>query len=156
MQPYWDALKNLINSHTLSAGIILGIIVGFIPSVLAGHFGNIYTEKRKKRTLEGKQNRFVDELTSVTRDYVTSPPTDETEVTQRRERVAQNVKTLSLKIFNQDTPIAESIRPDNTEYPKLPCKWCHREHQSFNGSKGACRNCGLPLDFWMGIQGQPK
>jgi hypothetical protein len=31
------------------------------------------------------------------------------------------------------------------EYPEVPCKWCHRQHKAFGGSKGECTYCRLPL-----------
>ena len=147
-------LATFFNNHALWSGVVIGIVIGFLPSVYAGHLGNVYTETKKKRTLEGKQQQFIARLGSATEGYVTAPPTTEVELVERRKDIAAQVKRLSQEIFDQDSPQIISIRPEITEYPLLPCKWCHRQHKAFAGSKGECTNCHLPLDFWIGCQGE--
>jgi hypothetical protein len=149
MESIWTFIQN----HPGWAGIIGGVLIGFLPSVWAGHLGNRWTERKNKKSLERKQKQFLDGLASMTLPFITSPPANDSEVTERRSTIATNVKALSQELFKQDYPEVTSIRPESTEYPELPCKWCHRQHKAFAGSKGECTYCRLPLDFWIGCQG---
>lgn len=149
-----ELLLTWIRDHPGWAGIAGGVLIGFFPSVWAGHLGNRWTERRNKKTLQGKQKEFIDGLSAVTEPFITAEPTNNTEVAERRRIVGDEVKRLSQRLFDQSYPEIDSIRPESTEYPELPCKWCHRQHKAFAGSKGECTNCRLPLDFWIGCQGE--
>jgi hypothetical protein len=149
-----ETLNLLLHDGKFWIGVVAGIVVGFGPSVWAGHLGNRMTEKKNRKSLENKQKQFIDGLASTTSGFITTPAANESVVTERRNKVASEVKRLSKKLFSQDYPEVISIRPESTEYPELPCKWCHREHKAFSGSKGECTLCRLPLDFWIGCQGE--
>jgi hypothetical protein len=149
-----DKINLLFQDSAFWTGVIAGIVLGFGPSVWAGHLGNRWTERKNKKSLEAQQKQFVDGLTSVTLPLITSPILNDDDVIERRTKIANEVKRLSQQLFKQDYPEIISIRPENTEYPELPCKWCHRQHKAFAGSKGECTNCRLPLDFWIGCQGE--
>lgn len=147
-----ELLLMWIREHPGWAGIVGGVLIGFLPSVYAGHLGNRWTERRKKKTLEGKQKEFTDGLSTVTHPFITTEPINDAEVAERRKIIADEVKRLSQRLFDQPYPEISSIRPENTEYPEIPCKWCHRQHKAFAGSKGECTNCRLPLVFGLGVK----
>ncbi|HWS89587.1 MAG TPA: hypothetical protein VN282_21625 [Pyrinomonadaceae bacterium] len=152
---YLGPLKPIVDAHWEISLLILGIIIGLIPSALMGHIGNRITEEKNKKSREAKLKQFIDRLSSEARKFVYSR-TDDSEVEGRREAVASIVKRLSQEIFGQDYPPIETIRPGETVYPELPCKWCHRGHQSDVGARGDCINCQLPMDLWVGIQGDTQ
>ena len=149
---FLEAAKTFLYNNWI--GILVGMIITFPPSVWAGHLGNRITERKNRRNLEAKQKNFIDSLSAETNQYISSMPQTEEEVSERRNRVAASVKKLSQESFGQNYPEVKSIRPENTEYPPMPCKWCHRPHKAFSGPRGDCRTCKLPLDLWMGAQGE--
>ena len=152
---YLGILKPFVNDHQMISGIILGLILGFIPSAWTGHFGNRITEQQNKKSLQAKQKKFIRELSSTAESFIASPPPNEEEVSKRRETIAATVKRLSNELFDEDSPPLETIRPENTVYEPIHCKWCHRSHAAWSGTRGECKTCHLPLDFWIGSQGQP-
>lgn len=152
-------LTDLNTAHPILVGWIgggvVGVILGLLPSVLTGHWGNLLTERRSKKSYEGKLQQFTYELSERFRTYIYSQP-KEGEGVKRQEEVTAAVKELSLKHFGQEIPPIKSIRPEHTQYPVMKCKWCHLDHGAENGSVGGCINCAHPLDLWIGIQGEPK
>ena len=149
-------LESFINDHPIWAGILGSIVFGFPVGIWAGHWGNRVTERRNRKDLQAKQQQFIRELSASAEEFITSPPENEEEVTRRRDTIAATVKRLSKELFDDDSPLLETVRPENTVYDPIHCKWCHRSHTAWTGTRGDCKNCKLPLDFWIGSQGQPK
>jgi hypothetical protein len=153
---YLGPLRPFVDNHQMVSGIIFGIILGLIPSAWMGHIGNRITEEKNKEGLHAKQKRFINELSRAAESFITSPPKDEEEVGKRRNTVTATVKRLSNELFDEDSPPLETVRPENTVYEPMHCKWCHRPHEAWGGTRGDCKTCHLPLDFWIGSQGQPR
>lgn len=153
---YLGPLQGIAGTYPMISGIIIGIIIGFIPSSWSGHVGNKITEEDNKKSREAKQAMFINKLSAAARVYITSPPTTEAEVKKRKDTIAAKVKEFSNEIFGEDCPPIESIRPEETEYPDIYCKWCHRDHKAFGGPRGKCTDCCLPLDLWIGSQGETR
>lgn len=151
-----ETFQGLLSNYPMLGGIILGIVIGFIPSVIAGHYGNKWTERRNRKSLDAKKERFIDGLSAELNEYIHLMPVDEADVLNRQEKVKSKVKELSNKFFDKHYPEIQSSRPESTEYPSLPCKWCHQQHKASAGSRGDCKKCNLPFDLWMGSQGQTE
>ncbi|MDQ3816295.1 MAG: hypothetical protein M3362_01225 [Acidobacteriota bacterium] len=150
----WHAIQAFIDNHPIWTGIIGSIVVGYPFAVWAGHHGNKVTERNNRETLKAKQHQFIKELSRVGAKYLTTPPKDEEEVAERRTTIAEAVKRLSNQLFDdEDTPPIETVRPEETKYDPMNCKWCRRMHEAHGGTQGKCTNCGLPLDYWIGSQG---
>jgi len=129
-------------------------MINFLLGVLASLIAGVLYDRMKRRGLRVKQQRFIEELNDGMARYVEAAPMNEDEVKHRREAVALEVKELSGKIFGKPYPPIESLRLESTEYPQIDCKWCQRKHKAFSGSRGDCRTCKLPLDIWIGCQGE--
>lgn len=111
-----ELLLTWIRDHPGWAGIAGGVLIGFFPSVWAGHLGNRWTERRNKKTLQGKQKEFIDGLSAVTETFITTEPNN-TEVAERRRIVGDEVKRLSQRLFDQSYPEIEAsgLRVLNTQ-----------------------------------------
>jgi hypothetical protein len=144
----WKRVEEFYAAHP-----VLVWALGLAGSFILGHLTNVFSDWRSTKKLKAKQERFIDELYEALDQYLTSEPADE-EVAQRRKDVKAVVIEKSKQIFGKSTPPIKSFRPGNTEYPILPCKWCHRDHQAWDGPEGQCKTCPLPLDLWMGSQGK--
>lgn len=151
---YLGPLQSTVTNYPMLSGIIIGMIISFIPSAWTGHFGNRITEERNKKSHEAKQKTFMEKLSSEARHYITSPNIPDSEAEDRQRDIAEKVKKLSLEIFGEECPPIESARPEETEYQDIHCKWCQRPHKAFSGSRGKCTRCCLPLDLWIGSQGE--
>lgn len=147
-------LRYPVKTYPLVSGIIIGAIATFIPSAWSGHIGNRITEEANKKSREAKQKLFTTKLSEAARTYIIVPPTNETQGKERQDEIASKVKELSIEIFGEECPPIDSARPEETEYQHIKCKWCHLDHKAFSGSRGKCTKCCLPLDLWIGSQGQ--
>ncbi len=141
---------------SFAVGGIVGAIVTIPISIWTGHRGNRITERQNRKSLQAKQKQFIDGLSSVGRGFIYSSEINEEEITRRRSVIKQTVLKLSKEIFEQEYPDIPSFRPEDTVYPKLPCKWCKRAYAACVGSKGECQTCALPLDLWLGSQGEKQ
>ncbi len=131
-----------LGNHQLATGFVLGLIANYINSV--------FQDWRTRRNLKAKQQRFIEELNESMAKYVGVAPKDEDEVERIRKEVASKVKELSKKIFRKNSFPFESFRLDSTTYPDIDCKWCDQKHKAYDGPRGNCQNCNLPLDVWIG------
>ena len=134
---------NLFTSQiwTLFIGFILGFLANWINSVLQ--------DWRTRRNLKAKQQRFIVELNESMAEYLKE---NEADVVKIREAVASKVTKLSKEIFRKNSFPFDSFRLDSTVYPEIDCKWCKEKHKAYEGPRGNCQNCNLPLDVWIGCQ----
>lgn len=130
------------------------LLIGAVIGAVLGYLGNLIEKWWKSRGIEAKLRSFIDGLNRDFYEWIAAPPINEDEVIARRTKVKVRVKELSETIFNAPLPNIPTVREEHTAYPELPCKWCHRGHDAFGGSQGQCTNCALPLDLWLGAQGQ--
>lgn len=151
---YLGPLRPFADSHQMFSGIVLGLLLGFIPSAWSGHIGNRITEEENKKSYEAKQRIFITKLSEAARGYITVPLKTDDEGKNRQDAIASKVKELSLEIFGEECPPIDSARPEETEYQDIKCKWCRLDHKAFSGSRGKCTKCCLPLDLWIGSQGE--
>jgi hypothetical protein len=131
---------------------VAGLVLGFILNIVASW---LY-DWLKTRSLESKQHKFIEKLDDSLTHYADIPPVDEVEVDERRKDVKSKVRQLSEEIFGKASPPFKSPRQETTKYPPIDCKWCYRTHEAHDGSRGACKTCKLPLDIWIGCQGENR
>jgi len=144
MDQAWRDFLGFLDRHQIATGFVLGFLANYLNSLLQ--------DWRTKRGLKANQQRFIEDLNESMAKYLKVTPKDEGEVTKIREEVALKVKELSKKIFGRNSFPFESVRLDSTAYPEIDCKWCKEKHQAYDGPRGNCQNCNLPLDVWIGIQ----
>ena len=126
---------------------IIGTLVG---GLLVGVLGNILTQRYFKTRAEKKRERFgvaLETRLQEFREHRLDPTSTEAEI--RRKVVKRTVKELSLEIFGKEVPEAITVRREDTKYPAVDCKWCWAKVQPTDGAEGRCKDCKLPLCYWI-------
>lgn len=129
--------------------LVTSIVVASAVGVSTGFSANVLFARLQSKQSKRRQKEFITKLHANLDAYKRVRPSDDAEVFTRREIVKAQVRELSQQIYGSDRPELTSFRLEETEYPKIPCRWCHRPHKPLTGSRGDCRHCGVPLDIWI-------